>query len=483
MNIMKHNNSMINNRSLQGNLRLLYRSEAKIKCYESSVDLRSWSHDAWRRSRYLQEWMKSNVPIRVIPGQTLAFILNTMTCRSRRKVAPKCHPDCKSKLVLDSICNSCGAMQECLKNDSAFGSYFQEEEFETCYWPCERCLEVLKNIKMFWKIFVEKVFNVKIPKSADYKDSSLKIHRADTVHSVAKMWEKEIIEQAMFVNKIVPILKRKSESKPMDVLSLQKESQTGDFITLHKSLPKTLPDKKKSSGRKKITRSTSVKVKMVNQETNTSNIENEEIKIYKHNVEYLQKKFNRQESEIENLRRENNSLKIELENFYENCSWQVPFNTPAKTKIDHIIIDSSTTIPTPFECCVEDISKENVSKGIDSEMIITMRNCKNEKFKHVSFLQVLHKTNGPIDILDNIRSSVHIKENPIDLLTKVRNTFGELVRREMDVVNKAKDPINASEITASFIRVNVSKSEPSCTAVGYCSKVNASSSESPFASL
>ncbi|XP_053602226.1 uncharacterized protein LOC128670520 [Plodia interpunctella] len=471
---------------LQENQRLLIREEGKIKSYESSVDLRSWSHDTERRSRYLQDWMKSEMPIRVVPGHKLAIFLNTMTCKSRRKVTPKCHPDCKSKLVLETLCNSCSAMEECLKNDNNFSAFFQEEEFETCYWPCDRCLEVLKNIKMFWKIILEKVFNIKIPKGEDFGDNSHKVHRVNTVHSVAKMWEKEIIEQAMFVNKIMPILSKNSrlttkKLEPM-ALSPSKEIQTvvGDIVTL-KSAPKSSLPKKINPRRK--SRSTSVKIKMVDNETNTSEKDNEDVEIYKHNIEYLQRKFNRQENEMADLKRENNSLKLELENFYENCSWKLPISRSIKCKADYIgTIDSNTALPKPFECCTEEINQNSDTRGIDSEMIITMRNCKNQNFKHISLLQVLHKTNESVGLLDDIAEPCHTKQNPVELLTKVRNAFGELVQRELNVALKVKTTPKKSEITASFCRVNISKSEPSCSTLDF-TRVTASSSESQFVSL
>ncbi|KAM3962808.1 uncharacterized protein ACR2FA_003192 [Aphomia sociella] len=422
--------------------RLVARNEGKIKSYASCNDIRAWSHDVGTRDRYLREWMKCDMSICIIPVHILTSFLRNITCRSKRKATPKCHPDCKSKVLLETICSSCQVMKECLKNDSNFEKYFEEEEFETCHWPCERCLDVLKSIKMFWKIIVEKIFNV------DYKSEDVYSghgSRTDCIQSVAKVWEKEIIEQALFLKNINPFpIKRPSINNNCNVQKqLEANIESSSRIPIHckteresvhqnklvnsknnvtkietKLSELVINESNKSNGkevRRKLSRCTSVRIKVANKGCDVCNLEkdNDEIRAYKRNLEFLQQRYIRQENEMETLKRENTSLKLELQNFYKTCSWKSSFYTtgdiPSDNSVDGVVLK-------PFEN-VEENKNENIVKEFDSEMIITMRN--------------LH------------------------------NTFGELVKREMTIVNKNNNNTEAAQIDASFRRVKGSKSVPS----------------------
>ncbi|XP_026756969.2 uncharacterized protein LOC113516706 [Galleria mellonella] len=472
--------------------RLVSRNEGKIKSYESCSDVRAWSHDVSLRDRYLREWMKSDMPICVIPVYTLTSFLKSMTCTSRRRATPKCHPNCKSKMLLESICTSCHMIKECLKNDSQFEKYFEEEEFETCHWPCDRCLNVLKSIKMLWKIIIEKIFNV------NYKDEnfcSINNSRTDSVQSIVKVWEKEMVEQALFVKNIGTFSTKSSSLNSKHNYCAQKQ------VDIKKEVPSRIPaakdailkrEIKKSKinlesdrilngnssisndipAKRKFSRSTSVRVKTVNKSCDACNIkeENEELKTYKYNLEYLQQQHKQQETEMEILKRENKSLKLELQSFYKTCSWKSTHYNPSSI--------TKNVVPKPFECCVEENKEKNTVKNLESEMIITMKNCKNKSYRHVSLFQVLHKTNGPVITNDSINKPNDAKENPIDILTKVQNAFGELVSREMSIVNKSNSNTD-SQIHASFYRVSESKSAPSCSTI----LSDSSSIQSCFVSL
>ncbi|XP_059059305.1 uncharacterized protein LOC131852628 [Achroia grisella] len=465
--------------------RLVARNEGKIKSYESCSDIRAWSHDGALRDRYLREWMKCDMPICVIPVYTLTSFLKNMTYRSRRRAMPKCHPDCKSKVILESICSSCHMMKECLKNNRQFEKYFEEEEFETCHWPCKRCLEVLKTIKMFWKVIVDRIFNIN-SNSENFCGSSM--NRTDSVKSIAKTWEKQMVEEALFVKNISSLSKKRSSLNSNDCCRNRKHIDPKTDLYFRNPIPCKIEkeiifkhDNKNSRKsqtmesdhilnssasnsnekpiRGKLSRCTSVRVKMVNKSCDTCNIEKEycELQAYKCNLEYLQQRYNRQLNEMDLLKKENNSLKLELHNIYNRSSW----NNTIYNSVN--IPSSKNVIPKPFDNCVEINKNEESVKNFDSEMIITMKTCKNESYRHVSLLKVLHKTNDPVMTNSDINRRNDVKENPIDILTKVQNTFVELVRREI-IVNKTSSNTD-SQIHASFYRVTESKSAPSCSTI------------------
>ncbi|KAG6444045.1 hypothetical protein O3G_MSEX003181 [Manduca sexta] len=478
------------------NLRLLSRNEGKIKSYESCCDVTAWSHDLQKKGCYLREWMKSDMPICVIPVCTLASFLKIMTCRSRGKTTPRCHPDCKSKILLESICTSCHAMKECLKNNEEFEKYFEEEEFETSNWPCERCLDALKSIKMFWKILLEKIFNVNIIKNTDFNSQNNCI-RTDSIRSVTKEWQNEIVHQALFLKNITPLGTGVTSGSPRRVSKVStkvSQSACGEkpclIIEATKSDKnftehihvktnseigkprKSNIEQKNSTGSNKIhskrpcrklSRCTSVRVKMNDVGCSTHNIddENEELKTYKNNFEQLQQQFNVQITEIEKLQKENTSLRIELQDVYKHFIYKPSCCTP-----DSLMMDKDTGIlaPKPFENCMDENVDTNSIKDIDSEMIITMKNCKNNNFKHVSLLQVLHKTNEPMLADVDANGPSNRNEDPIYLLAKVQTTFGAIVQREMSIASDRRHRPKCN-IEATFQRINSSKSVPSCSTV------------------
>ncbi|XP_050362282.1 uncharacterized protein LOC126781369 [Nymphalis io] len=417
-------------------VKLLARNEGKIKSYESCFDIRAWSHDTDTRVRYLRDWIKCDMPIYVIPVSTVTSSLRMMTWRRRGKVTPKCHPDCKSKVVLDSICNSCHVIKNCFKDEENFQKYFEEEEFETTHWPCERCLEALKSIKMFWRIILERVFKVKFPKGTESDGSQ---YSNNSVKDIARIWQQEVVEEALFVKSLTPFIKEQ-----LSLNSLAPPSKHISNVTLQRANNITKKDastdtnfsiyccdvSKQNSASlcKKISRCTSFKFKTVDVGCGTNGINKEENVLYKYNLDYLQQQFNQQHDELRQLKRENVSLKLELRNMRNTV---VPSYTPV------FVTDSNAVLPKPYECYFEDIDAEPV-KDIESEMIITMKKCKNKNYRHVSMLQVLHKTNTIITkdtLIDN-----HLKKNedPIEVLTKVHNTFGAIVKRELKIANKKK---------------------------------------------
>lgn len=259
---------------------------------------------------------------------------------------------------------------------------------------------------MFWKIIVERIFGVNIPKDENF--DKIQDSRTDTVKSVAKLWEKEITQQTLFFKNVTPWLRRgpntktespwkqafpkreiptriprpcKTDNKDSFPIKISKnKSPTNSNLTqkvrgsdVDRSSSSTSKNCEKTS--RKVHRSTSVRLRMVDAACDTCKLgkENEELKSYKKNVEVLQQKCNTQESEIEKLKRENNSLKIELQNFYKTCSWKSVLSPSTGPNYD-----KTAVVPKPFESCIDEGGAPSVIKNTDSEMIITMKNCRNE---------------------------------------------------------------------------------------------------------
>ncbi|CAH0726451.1 unnamed protein product, partial [Brenthis ino] len=425
---------MFNKRQIS--FKLLGRNEGKIKSYKSCFDVRAWSHDTHVRDRYLRDWIKSDMPICVVPVCTVAGMLRNMSWRHRKKITPRCQPECKSKVVLESICNSCHAIKECLKNEQAFDKYFVEEEFETTHWPCERCLEALKAIKMFWKIILEKIFRIDTKSELNGPCTS-----NESVKAVAHIWQSEIIERALIVKTLSPFLcdrpsnftwyRETSEINVSQNITSRKDMGTEMDILLCNTI------QNKRSSHKPLSRCTSAVVKTVDFSCNTC-LSNEKLDDRK-KVEYMKQRCNLQNDELRILKRENMAMKLELETMSKNMPSYTPLN----------ISDSNNVVaPLPYESCCE---SDNVVKDIDSEMIITLKNCKNT---------VLHKTNTMAN--ESFCGSCCKKnEDPNKILSKVHNAFKEMIDREQKFASKRKLYRKDKNINASYHDVNTKKSHQS----------------------
>ncbi|XP_052747147.1 uncharacterized protein LOC112058599 [Bicyclus anynana] len=454
----------------QKKLALLARNEGKLKEYGSCLDLRAWSHDLKVQDCYLRDWMKSDMPIYVIPVHTVASCLRIMTKKRSGWYTPSCHPKCKSKVVLESICDSCHAMKDCLKNDDNFEKYFIEEEFDTTHWPCEKCLDALKSLKMFWKIITEKIFKLYIPTNVNMKSAS---SSNKSVESVTQAWQDELMQQTLLVKKLkttnIEELNKKptylwqSYTKYLKKIIMQNNSDEIESCIDNKKLNKitdiceekaiqthpldfsSLENKRSPLLVKKISKCTSFSAKTVDYGCDACHIDYTTVNMYKNNLDYLQQQYNVQSDELSHLKIENKSLKLQLQDMTKKS------------------LPLAFTIPKPYEHCCE---KDETVKNVDSEMVITLKNCKNEDFKHVSMLEVLHKTNGSRLLDENLIGLNNYwkkKQDPIKILTKVHNTFGALVKRELSIANHNKCDTKEVEIDASYNKVDASKSVASCT--------------------
>lgn len=215
---------------------------------------------------------------------------------------------------------------------------------------------------MFWKIILEKIFRIDHTKS----ELSGPCTSNESIKTVAHIWQSEIIERALIVKTLSPLLcvrpsnftwyREISEINVCQNVTSRKDMGTEIDILLCNTI------QNKRSSHIPLSRYTSAVVKTVDFGCNTciSYEKSDESK----KIEYLKQRFNLQNDELRILKRENMALKLELETMSKNM--------PSYSLLN--ISDSNNVVaPLPYESCCE---SDNV-KDIDSETIITLKNCKN----------------------------------------------------------------------------------------------------------
>lgn len=256
--------------------------------------------------------------------------------------------------------------------------YFQEE-FESSHWPCDRCLEALKSIKMFWKIIITKLFGINLTKCEGLE---LDYECVDSVKSIARVWQSDMIHQANYVKKLAPGLCRES------VFQSKTPSMLGSLLSPPKSFRSCCIgdncDIKTNAIQpprfKNVSNSTSVKLEITDHECNTSNdIFEAEICAYKRKIASLQAKCNVQWEDVNRLRKENIWLRKEKNNVRNGCLWKSPYCIPEVENICHRSV--TCLIQKPFEAHLAD---NYPLSNVDSEMIITIKNGKNQVFSWCS---------------------------------------------------------------------------------------------------
>ncbi|KAJ2944555.1 hypothetical protein O0L34_g3904 [Tuta absoluta] len=421
------------------------------------------------------------MPLCVVPINTIINYFLAMTCKRSSKATPRCHPDCKSKTVLDSITVSCEAMRECLKADRNMAKFLCEEEIETSTWPCERCLEALKNIKMFWRILLERVFAINLTKTTSCKHDT---EIFESVQDVARIWERDMMQQAIFVKSIMSQLCpengqnmscKKSCLKKCSSLHLTSppcpngDSSCKQIASCGANLPKNTKkvtlncSSEKLCKRKKsckcVTASVSAVIKTVDACAGCS--DRGDAQGYKASIESLERTNCYQKEEIDKLIEENKTLQCELQKLkcYKWQPQQIYCATAADENNDQVMPLESVDQVMPLEPVDSSISDDDKSykgsvRGAESELLITMKNCKHESYKHVSLLQVLHKTNNPSIQEEFVDKPCYKNEDPLELLTKVQKTLEAMVRREMTLARTKQKNSTDSEIEASFQRIS-----------------------------
>ncbi|GBP33665.1 hypothetical protein EVAR_16701_1 [Eumeta japonica] len=379
------------------NLKLWPRNEGKLKYYESCTDVRAWSHDLRSRDCYLKEWMKCDMPVNVLPTATLfSYMQNVVSNKYWGKAVPRCHPACKSKTILESLCKTSATMKGCLKQDGDFQKYFDQEEFETSHWPCEKYLEVLKNIKMFWKIISDKIFKIRIQRTEFSND-----HGDGSLQSLVRNWEKGMVQEAIYVKNITRCSSNlddvectgkcsKQISFKCNKDNIDKERVTDDLSHQRKVRYETNgyeEEKVNSSYNKRNNRLNNkyvtVKIKTADKSCDSCNFQNDtsELEMLKNKFNYIQQRFIEQKCAMENLRKVNGNLTAKLETLERKklChkSTNMPDDAADWSETDVKTINLSPKKRNNGDYYANDIS-ENHLKGVESEIIITMKSCKNK---------------------------------------------------------------------------------------------------------
>ncbi|CAH3843302.1 unnamed protein product [Pieris brassicae] len=311
-----------------------------------------------------------------------------------------------------------------------------------------------------------------------------------SVRSIAKSYLHEINEQTIYLRKIISE-KGKCDSYEKQSDTIRVKIYSNDFVILtpkeskHKIVvvekcvetdaPKLLKDEKVSQGvtvrfktvdygcqtcdvndinthkymsnSKDNSQNTELnKVTKLDCGCETCDLKDNEIQAYKNNIEILQNRLNSHSIELAKANKENISLKLELQQIYRNNTWSS--YQPNFT----LFQEALENVPPPFETLDEE-DNDIVPKSIDSEMVITLRNCKNEAYKNISLLQVVHKSNTA---KEKKECCCH-EDDPIKILTKVQNTFGNIVDREMAIINEKCSNKNATIINSSYVNVESAK--------------------------
>lgn len=269
---------------------------------------------------------------------------------------------------------------------------------------------------MIWKIIIEKIFNVTIPKDDDIDKKRCCV--TDSVRTVAKMWQSEMTQQAMFVKNISHLNRTpdfinpcfweektgihekapcntpnsydhksngiikslgKTEYKNINVIKSYRIKSTDTDCLSNPMVNNNRSNRTSSSNNRRRSRCSTTKAKMVDVGCECNRV-NEEMNSQKTMLRHLEEKCYCQKQEIDQLKRQNSSLRIELQNVYnKNTSWKSAFFTPSKcTNTSTANQDSIVTMPKLIEFSADDSVNTNPIKGVESEMIITMKSGKNE---------------------------------------------------------------------------------------------------------
>lgn len=252
---------------------------------------------------------------------------------------------------------------------------------------------------MFWRIIIEKIFKIKLLDRENLNDAQ--DCKRNTVQSIAQSWQKEMKEETMYIKNISSTLSNTYNEKINicrdSEISVGTQSQILKLYKAEDMCQEYAPQKTIKSQRNHVLVRNDIgtstispqiknqsnqthrsegrhpfkKVRVIDVACETCNLEttNDEITSSNDNINRLRHIFIEQGKQLEKLKRENSSLKLELENFHRMCTWKSTLYKPGH--------DSITMIPKPFEGSSEDI-KNKTPSDIDSEMVITMKDGINE---------------------------------------------------------------------------------------------------------
>lgn len=252
-------------------------------------------------------------------------------------------------------------------------------------------MEALKNIKLFWKILLEKLFNINISKASNFDNNDN--CRNDSARDVARNWQKEMLRQALFVKALSPQLSRR---KKCDTGTVCKESNIKksncaqilrppcserDCVDLAVKLSRVYYchckfmkckdnecdcNLSKEGKTEKKCECVSVRVKTATVACNTCESSVNITKLKNENIA--------QRAEMKKLRNENILLKRELQKAYDEVKWR---EAAYSQKLSPLSENPCALLNTFEENELTDDTNKLV-RDAESEMIITLQNCKNE---------------------------------------------------------------------------------------------------------
>lgn len=249
-------------------------------------------------------------------------------------------------------------------------------------------MEALKNIKLFWKILLEKLFNINISKASCYdnKDNC----RNDSVRDVARNWQKEILREALFVKTVTPSTNpNRKKCDPFckesnidetncthiprppcserDCTDLAHKSSTVYFCRckfLKCKDNECALSKEATTGKHCRHILAEVKTATVACNTNDNPVTIEKLK----NINLAQ------QTEMIKLMNENRLLKCELQKVYDEGKRREPSYCRKLSPVN----ENPCTLLHTFEESVLTDDTSKVARNSESEMVITLQNCKTE---------------------------------------------------------------------------------------------------------
>lgn len=239
---------------------------------------------------------------------------------------------------------------------------------------------------------IQKILNINISKVQSFEKDNCEKYRSDSTREVAKNWEKEMLRQAFFVKTLTPQLSSTSQTRKKNIYDrshTHKDNSTctqrlphsngdcADFVRrssrvfLCQCKPVQCKDNEcdcdlqQEQKIRKQCKFVSVEVEMATVACNTSENLVSMTKLTNQN--------NEQKAKMGKLIYEISLLKHELQKANDESKRKEISDCPNCSSVSE---KPYTLLYTPFKEPTDDTSK--VARDAESEMIITLQNCKNE---------------------------------------------------------------------------------------------------------
>ncbi|CAG5056533.1 unnamed protein product [Parnassius apollo] len=233
---------------------------------------------------------------------------------------------------------------------------------------------------MFWKVILDKILGVNIPKTEVISEDHSNVR--EVIHDVAKDWQKEILEQTTFVKNFIPpitnnnfVLKQvESANTDANVSSSQNENLNGVNKLANLNFKPNNSECNCSLLNKNSGCTLTSAVKLSDAGCDPLNISyNEKLKSYKYCLKKVQEQLQKQVIEVNELKKENDALKYKLQEMRKKSSLKTLYAPTALSPVCDV-----NQVLKPFETSSEENLNADSTKKTNSEVIITLKNCKNE---------------------------------------------------------------------------------------------------------